>query len=426
MAPRVIRPPGYTDSVTPHALLSRQSLLILTLLSMLILPTVLPLIAEIGAAHIRPTELLVVALWVILLSSRRAVAARFGFTAGIRKAMWIPAAFLVSAAALVIVDHAFASESVVSAVRYAEYFLIAPAVVLVCTSEAQVRDVAGRLRLALAAVILADSLAPIVASSGTIYVRQGVLVNPNALALLACGLIVLSILEPHWLKRRSRTSIVYLAIGLWGLYIARSLSGILALLVATWFLPQSARARWVTSIALFAAMIAVWRYDDIVGLLDFSGGTLAQRTAMVYAGLRTFLEAPTFGVGWQQSSHWLLESPDILLAAMSQFGGLPRSYFTKDAGWVGVHNAYIQLLAEIGVVGTVIVGVAFVVMIRRVSRRAPLPWLPLLVAIFAWHNAQLFYGGLPETALLWFTYGLAEASGRLRFRARAEPGVPGT
>ncbi|HET8579486.1 MAG TPA: hypothetical protein VFL31_00660, partial [Nitrospiraceae bacterium] len=278
----------------------------------------------------------------------------------------------------------------------------------------------------LAAVIVADPLAQFLTGSGTIYIRQGFLVNPNALALLACGLVVLSILEPYWLKRRTRASIVYLAIGIWGLYIARSMSGILALLVAAWFLPQSARARWITSTAFFTGMIGLWRFDDILGLLDFSGGTLAHRAAMMYAGLRTFLESPTFGVGWQQSSHWLLESPNILLAAMTQFGGLPRSYFTKDGGWVGVHNAYIQLLAEIGVVGTVIVIAALVVMIRRVGRRAPLPWLPLLAAIFAWHNAQLFYGGLPETALLWFTYGLAEAAGTLRSRVRAAPSAPGS
>ncbi len=381
----------------------------------------MPLIAEIGDAHVRPTELLIIALWLILLSSRRARMARFGFTAGIRMAAWIPAAFLISAAALVLLSHDLASVSVVSALRYTEYFLIAPAVVLLCTSEAQQRQVTGRLRLALAAVVLVDTLGPIVAGSGALYFRTGFLVNPNTLGLLACGLILLSILEPHWLGKRSKFSIVFVAIGIWGLFIARSISGVLALLIATWCLPVSTRARWITTAVLFAGTTALWRLGDVVGLLDVSGGTLAHRAAMAYAGLRVFLDAPVFGVGWQQSTPWLLH-PDILASTMSKFSQLPSVYFTPQGG-LGVHNAYVQLLAEMGLIGTLVVGSTLVGMVRRVKGRSPFPWLPLLVAILVWHNTNPIYGGLPETALFWLTYGLAEATWTSGFGIRAQNGT---
>jgi hypothetical protein len=385
---------------------------------MLVSPEVLPLIAQIGAAKIRPTELLFVALWFSLLSSKRLLSTLFGFTAGIRKAIWIPAAFLVSAIGLVILSNDLAGVSVVSALRYVEYFLIAPAVVLVCVSEAQTRALAGSLRLALAAVVLGDTLGLIVLSSWTIRFRVGLLVNPNTLALLACALIVMSILEPHWLGKKSKSSLVYVAIGIWGLYIAHSMSGILALLSAACFLPGTTRARWVMTALLFVGAIAVWRYGDVVGLLDASGGTLAHREAMAYAGWRVFLAAPMLGVGWQQSTAWMLQNPDVLASTMSRFGQLPSYYFTTP-GTLGVHDAYVQLLAEMGLVGTFVVVSALVVMLIRVGRRSPLPWLPLLVAILVWHNSNPIFGGLPEVALLWFVYGLAEVSGASSFGIRS-------
>lgn len=423
----VVRPLGHTGSqveLNARRFSPSRSLLVLTLIAMLVSPTVLPIIIEIGDAKIRATELLFMALWFMLLCSRRTPAARFGFTAGIRKAVWIPGAFLVSAAALVILGQDLTSVSVVSAsaivaaLRYVEYFLMAPTVVLLCVSEVRAREVAGGLRLALVAVVLVDTLELIVFNPGTAYVRVGFLVNSNTLGLLACGLIVLSVLEPYWLGTRSRSSIVYVAIGIWGLYVAHSMAGILALLSASCFLPGTTRARWITTALVFVAAIAAWRYGDVVGLLDGSGGTLAHREAMAYAGWHLFLDAPVLGVGWQQSTAWLLQSPDVLASAMSRFGQLPSDYFTTR-GNLGVHNAYIQLLAEMGLVGTFVVVSALVAMLRRVRGRSPLPWLPLLVAILVWHNTNPIFGGLPETALLWFTYGLAEATGSSSSRARA-------
>jgi O-antigen ligase len=294
---------------------------------------------------------------------------------------------------------------------------MAPAVVLLCVSEARAREVTGGLRFALAAIVLADTLGLIVFNPGMAYVRVGFLVNSNTLGLLASGLIVLSVLESHWLGTRTKSSIVCVAIGIWGLYVAHSIAGILALLSAACFLPGTTRVRWMTTALVFVAAIAAWRYGDVVGLLDASGGTLAHREAMAYAGWRLFLDAPVLGVGWQQSTASLLQSPDILASAMSRFGQLPSDYFTTR-GNLGVHNAYIQLLAEMGLVGTFAVVSALVAMLTRVRRRSLLPWLPLLVAILVWHNTNPIFGGLPETALLWFTYGLAEATGASSFGVR--------
>ncbi len=146
--------------------------------------------------------------------------------------------------------------------------------------------------------------------------------------------------------------------------------------------------------------------------------TYSQRTLMFYIGLRIWEAHPIFGSGWQSIREPRVYSP-FLAAAHRRFPNQPEQAFPSAEHRWGVDNAYIQSLAELGLVGTAVF-LAFlatgVAMGIRGSLRAPpegallaltgLLWL--LVTIGIW-SGQGLVAGTGFAALPFFGLGLIAA-----------------
>ena len=146
--------------------------------------------------------------------------------------------------------------------------------------------------------------------------------------------------------------------------------------------------------------------------------TYSQRTLMFYIGLRIWEAHPAFGSGWQSIREPRVYSP-FLAAAHRRFPNQPEQAFPSAQHRWGVDNAYIQSLAELGLVGTAVF-LAFlatgVAMGIRGSLRAPpegallaltgLLWLLVTIGIWA---GQGLVAGTGFAALPFFGLGLIAA-----------------
>ncbi len=102
----------------------------------------------------------------------------------------------------------------------------------------------------------------------------------------------------------------------------------------------------------------------------------SQRTVLAYIGVRIFRDNPVLGVGWQRSSR-----PDVfepyVADARARFPDVVDLAFPAPGREWGVQNFYIQMLADAGAVGLVLllgVGVGGLALARRAAARAPTPW----------------------------------------------------
>jgi O-antigen ligase len=149
---------------------------------------------------------------------------------------------------------------------------------------------------------------------------------------------------------------------------------------------------------------------------------------MYYIGLRVWLDKPLLGAGWQSIREHQVFEP-FLDAAHRRYPDQPEQAFPNanaPGRQYGIDNAYIQALAELGVVGAglfaALLAAGLVLGAKRALRAPPgastcalvgLLWL--LVAMGTWAGQGLV-AGTPFTALSWFALGLV-ASGGSRDRA---------
>jgi hypothetical protein len=144
-----------------------------------------------------------------------------------------------------------------------------------------------------------------------------------------------------------------------------------------------------------------------------------QRSLLAYIGLRIFVDHPVVGVGWQGSEELENYSP-YLGDAHRRYPSAPEEAFPSPAHAWGVQNAYLQALADLGVVGLVLLLVLLgggVVLGARAATRAPpdvlLPAIAgplwLLVAVGVW-NGEGLVAGIPLDALTWLGVGVVAAA----------------
>jgi hypothetical protein len=143
--------------------------------------------------------------------------------------------------------------------------------------------------------------------------------------------------------------------------------------------------------------------------------TYSQRTVLAYIGLRIWLDHPVFGVGWQGSgepSAFVRELP----AAHRRFPNVAQIAFPSVQRRYGVQVLYVQVLADLGIVGLVLfltlVGAGLLTGLKGALRAPPLPafaatvglvWLVLALGLW---TAQGLTAGLPLDALTWLGFGL--------------------
>ena len=154
---------------------------------------------------------------------------------------------------------------------------------------------------------------------------------------------------------------------------------------------------------------------------------------LAQAGLWIFLDHPFVGVGWQGSAtEAFLHSPALTAALMQKFPDLPKAYFFAGAGSTQVHNMYVHILAELGIVGFVLlayacwrIGTAVIGLLTSLRDGSPYKvWAQFytlgLVFLLIWWNQSSLYSGQTETYLAFIFLAALATVARLAKSERQE------
>lgn len=255
---------------------------------------------------------------------------------------------------------------------------------------------------------------------GLLATRYGGLLGTNTYGQVS-GLFILY----GWLMRLygGRGSLAWMfpfGLGFLGLIASKSATSTLATLVSLaliwgWLrrvnFPRKLVVLTIIGLGLALALTYFLRTEDVRGLLRLEGGSFAHRLMLGYAGLLIFSQNPLLGVGWQVSSApSVIGDIDLNEHLISVFWRLPLHYFPMYAP-TSVHNFYIQLLAELGLIGFLFFGYALYATAVRIAQTLAFiqgnspyfAWSRFaswgLVYLLIWWNANPLYGGQTESIL---------------------------
>jgi O-antigen ligase len=135
----------------------------------------------------------------------------------------------------------------------------------------------------------------------------------------------------------------------------------------------------------------------------------SHHTLLAYIGYRIWLRHPLAGAGWQASGEHPAYAPE-LPDAHRKFPDVAPLAFPGPGHEYGVQNGYIQVLADLGVVGLVLWLATFAAgLVLALGANAPpgaVAAYGLLTAMGIW-AAQGLVAGLPLDALTWLGLGFA-------------------
>jgi O-antigen ligase len=230
---------------------------------------------------------------------------------------------------------------------------------------------------------------------------------------------------------RRRTGWVPVASGVIGLILAGAVTGLfgiaaggIAMLYAAYLrgaLTRGAVVLVAATTAIVAAGVLALRAGDFEQFFRFLGvkqeeratrqdvQTYSQHTLLAYIGYRIWLRHPLAGAGWQASGEHATYGPE-LPAAHRKFPDVAPLAFPAPGREYGVQNGYVQMLADLGVVGLVLwiagFAVALVLALRANAPPGAVSAYTLLAAMGIW-GAQGLVAGLPLDALTWLGLGFA-------------------
>jgi hypothetical protein len=332
----------------------------------------------------------------------------------------------------------------VTAGEFCEYALLAPAVPLLLRRRADALLAAGTL-LAWTVAATVVGLVQWAGWSGLGGWGRG-LRQPSflgthdfaALAGMTLGLGLMALLWGVEDRRLRRGAWAAVATGAVGFVLGGATAGVVGLVPAAILAAAIAArrrrpfARRTLAAALAATAVAslgvvALRAGDFDQFFRFLGAkptqatttkniqTFSQRTVLAYIGMRIWLDHPVFGVGWQGSSEpsaFVRELP----AAHRRFPHVAPIAFPSAQRRYGVQVLYVQVLADLGIVGLVLfltlVGAGLLTGLKGALRAPPLPafaatvglvWLVLALGLW---TAQGLIAGLPLDALTWLGFGL--------------------
>ncbi|MGI8479300.1 MAG: O-antigen ligase family protein [Gaiellaceae bacterium] len=366
------------------------------------------------------------------------------------RAVWLPGIALLAWLAFetlrpVSLDDPRFEDNVVSALKLGEYALLAPAVPLLIR---RVKDLATLL----VGLVLWSSVATAVAvvqffgldifaasSAGWRYPSFLGRHDLAAISAIATCLAAAAVfVGRRWVSGRGLFTLA-LAAGVLGLILAGSVTAAAGLAIGVSALALVGRSRYSPSgrkllalaaiVAVVAGGVTAIRSEALDDFLQFVGiredretpgvESYSQRTVLAYIGLRIFEDSPILGVGWQRSSR-----PDVfepyLDDARRRFPDVnPLAFPAAGREW-GVQNLYIQMLADSGVVGLLLllaVGVGGLVLARRTAAHASNPWaagagLTVVCALLTLAGVWASLGivpGIPLQAATCLLLGLAAA-----------------
>ncbi len=249
--------------------------------------------------------------------------------------------------------------------------------------------------------------------------------SANATGLLAALLILMAFHSP--VPRRRALRITMLVVGCSALVLAKSLGAIAAVTIALALFgfsrPAADRPRGRASLLMplrvlvvvlaALAVATLVKGGNLPGSQHFDQSSTMHRTILATAGLELFADHPLTGVGWE-SAPSPAEARSVNTRLKQRFGNDVNPQFYPEAtmpGRIFEHNAYVQILAETGLVGFglfVVAAVAAIIGIGAVlsiARAQPAVYVAarclvvLLVAILVWLNDNTLFGLQPETVL---------------------------
>jgi hypothetical protein len=364
--------------------------------------------------------------------------------------VWIAgAALLVMIAAATFYGRAVHSDyrlgtHAVTAAKFAEYALLALALPLLVRSLADLGAfLSGLTAWSSAATVTAliQFFGADVASAWPAGRRQPSFLGHHDFAALSGATLALAFaaiaLGPAWPFGRTLAVAAGVAGGV-GLILSGSSAGAIGAIAAAALTALLVRVRagitlrrvagLAMVVAVVSAGVVVLRGQDFDQFLRWLGvrpaeqttsqdvQSYAQRTVLLYIGWRIFLGHPVAGVGWQASSQHSSYAP-YLRDARKRFPGTAAKAFPAPGHEYGVQNAWVQALADLGVIGFALLAAFFATALAlagRVALRAPpaaslcglIAFLWLLVAGAVW-TALGLVAGIPLDALVWLAAGLA-------------------
>ncbi len=328
-------------------------------------------------------------------------------------------------------------DHVVTAGKYVEYALLAPAVLLLVRRRSDLVLLVGTL-VASSAVASALGAAQffgwrIVKGWPAGYRQPSYLGHHDFAALsgIALAVALIAIALPAWRIDR-RLALAGGVAGALGLLLSGSLAGAIGLLAAGAVAAVVARGSLRRAGAILGISLAVFggvvlfRSGDVKSFLELVGigqkdnrvqvETYVQRTMLVYLGWRVFLDHPVAGAGWQASNDEYVYGP-YLPVLHRKFPNTPPEGFPSPAHPYGVQNAYVQALSDLGAIGFLLFVAALLTPLalaaRRLLRGPPGPetllavmWLLVTMGVL---TALGLVAGIPTDALTWLAAGLCAA-----------------
>jgi O-antigen ligase len=324
-------------------------------------------------------------------------------------------------------------DHLVTAAKYVEYALLAPAAVLLVRRR---EDVALLAATAVAASVVASALAVVqffgwgIVGGWPAGYRQPAFLGHHDFAALSGVALAIGLAAIALPGRFDRRLAVPAGIaGAIGLFLSGSLAGAIGLVAAAAVAAFVARGSLGRAGAILGIAVAVFggvvlfRGGDVKSLLHQIGigkkdervrvESYVQRTMLAYYGWRVFLDQPAAGAGWQASNDEYVYRPFLPLLHR-KFPNTPEKGFPSPEHPYGIQNAYIQALADLGVIGLVLFLTALVAPLWLAFRglvRGP-PEATTLVAAMGLLvsmgvlTALGLVAGIPTDALLWLAAGL--------------------
>lgn len=328
------------------------------------------------------------------------------------------------------------SSHLVTALKFLEYALLAPAIVLLLRRRDDLLAALWSLVVwscCATGVGIAEFFGADVGAKGTVGHRQASFLSSADFAALSAAVLLLGLLAIGLPRLRLPRSlgIVALVTGILGTVVAGAVASVLGLatalvlvgVVATLRRELAARRALVVAVAALvaAAGVIVIRGHDLSAFAQFLGAareqsaqpqskvqTYAHRTLLVWIGYRIWRDHPLLGVGWEASAE---------PGAFGRYLGAAHAQFPNEAPLAfpsaapdrryGVQNVWVQALADLGVVGCLLWAAVFAAaawLAVRSHALVALAWIALLVWLW---SAQGFIAGIPLDGLTWLAFGLA-------------------
>jgi O-antigen ligase len=285
------------------------------------------------------------------------------------------------------------------------------------------------------------------ANGGVLGARGGSFINANTLGLVSGLLVVIGTfgaLGPSLVYR-----VPLVICGVTGIVQSQSVGSIagtsVAIMLGLAFMVDPpkrilgatalrAAIALVIGLAVAYGVAAAVRPENLPTSQHFEDSSAGQRAVLGAAGLELAERHPLIGVGWRRSEEpAVIGDPGVNAELRARFPST-RADFFPDVMPGSVHNAYIQVAADLGLLGLGLLAFVFVSVgrqIRRilagVKRRGP-TWTQLwsltwgLVLVVVWWNDNPIFGGQPETVIP--AVFLGAIAGLSRALPAGEPAAP--